>query len=87
MSEIPLPSVEFLFDCSNRTSQDFELAEFSRGAKALKSSKVNFEEAVRHLAAAEAARYIRENKEKIIELVGREAEEEVVLEFPSKKRA
>lgn len=84
MDSLPL---EWLFDCSNATLQDLELASLDRGAKHLKGAKADWNAAVTEIAKAEVARYFREHREEIMAHARRTIETQTVLEFPAKKTA
>lgn len=86
MAELPLPSLEFLFECSDASLQDLELAALDRSAKRLKAARTEWNEAVSHLAAAEVARYFREHRREILDMARKEVELQAVLEFPAARR-
>jgi hypothetical protein len=89
MPEPPLPSLEFLFECSDTSLQDLELAALDRSAQRLKAAKAEWNEAVSQLAAAEVARYFREHRREILERARREVQldaQQAVLEFPAARR-
>ena len=82
-----MPPIEWLFDVSNTTLGDLELAELDRGSKRLKAAKAEWNAAVEHFARAEAARYFRDHREEILEHARRTINTQAVLHFPEKKRA
>jgi hypothetical protein len=82
-----LPSLKFLFDCSDTSLGDLELAALNRGAKHLKAAKTEWNEAVDQFANATVARYFRDHREEILEFAKKTIELQSVLEFPARKRA
>ena len=82
-----MPPLDWLFDCSKTTLQDFELAELARGAKNLKTAKAAWDEARRNFAAADTAGYMRAHREEILEIAKRTIDAQAVMEFPARKRA
>jgi hypothetical protein len=82
-----LPPLNWLFNCSDMTLQDFELAALARGAKNLKIAKAAWEEATRQFAAADTAGYLRAHREEILEIAQRTIDVQAVLEFPARKSA
>lgn len=67
MADPTLPSLNFLFDCSDTTLGDLEMAALNRGAKHLKAAKAEWNEAVSQFANAEVARYFREQRTEILD--------------------
>jgi hypothetical protein len=82
-----MPPIEWLFDCSNTTLQDLELAALNRAQRHMKALKADTEAAVNQLATAELARYMREHREEMIEIARRTIEGQAVIPFPVRKRA
>ena len=82
-----LPSIEWLFDCSDTTLQDLELAALNRAQRHMKALKADTEAAVNQLATAEVARYMREHREEMIEIARKTIEGQRVIPFPVRKRA
>lgn len=82
-----MPPIEWLFDISNATLGDLELAELDRGSKHLKAAKAEWHAAVEHFAKAEAARYFRDHRVELLELARRSIDAQTLISFPEKKRA
>lgn len=82
-----MPPLQWLFDISNATLGDLELAELDRGSKRLKAAKAEWNAAVEHFAKAEAARYFINHREELLELARRTIDTQALLQFPAKKRA
>ena len=74
--------VTFLANASDRTLQQYELDQRARASNLLRESRGLFFEAVEALAAAEAARFLRDHRG---ELTARTTEG-VYLSFPSTKK-
>jgi hypothetical protein len=86
LNEIPAP--ELLFDFSNHSLQDLQMASFDRSARNLKAAKSAWNEAVREEAIALVAAYFLEYREAMLEAARRTVEMQTVLEFPqARKRA
>lgn len=81
------PSLNFLFECSETTLADLELASLNRGARSLKTAKAEWQAAVNSFVNAEVARYFREHREEILEHARKTVEGQTVLEFPARKSA
>lgn len=84
MNDIPDP--EFLFDVSQTTLQDLQLASLDRSARHLKAAKANWNEAVREEAIALVAAYFFENRSQILERARLTLEAQAVLEFPRERK-
>lgn len=82
-----MPPLDWLFDCSDTTLQDLELAALNRAQRHIKAVKADTDAAINQLATAELARYMRENREKILEIARRTIDGQAVLTFPARKRA
>lgn len=82
-----MPTIEWLFDCSDTTLQDLELAALNRAQRHMKALKADTEAAVNQLATAEVARYMRDHREEIIEVARRTIAAQAVIPFPVRKRA
>lgn len=87
MEDPSLPSLEFLFDCSDKSLQDLELAALDRSAKRLKAAKAEWNEAVAQRANAEVARYFIEHRQEIIERALRTIDTQQVIEFPQNRKS
>lgn len=81
-----LPSPEMLFDVSEMTLQDLQLASLDRSARHLKAAKAAWNEAVREEAIALVAAYFFENRADILERARLTLESQTVLEFPQQRR-
>lgn len=73
MSENPLPSIEYMLACPADDLQTIELSSLDRSAQLLKATKFNFLEAADQMANATVVRWFRENRDRIIEAVRRQA--------------
>ena len=82
-----MPTIEWLFDCSDTTLQDLELASLNRAQRHMKALKADTEAAVNQLATAEVARYMREHREEMIEMARKTIEGQRVIPFPVRRRA
>jgi hypothetical protein len=82
-----MPPIEWLLDCSDTTLQDLELAALNRSSRHMKAAKADWNAAVDQAATAELARYLREHREKILELARKSLEGQTVIAFPERKRA
>jgi hypothetical protein len=60
---LPLPSLEYLLNCSRTSLQDVELANLNRAANCLKRARIEWNEACAHREAAGVARWLLENRE------------------------
>lgn len=86
MSDLPKP--ELLFDFSDRTLQDLQIASLDRSARHLKAAKAAWNEAVSEQATALIARYFLEYRAAMIERMRDTIDVQSVLEFPQdRKRA
>ena len=85
MNEIPKP--EKLFDFSDQSLQDLQLASLDRSARHLKAAKAAWNEAVREEAIAIAAQYFLENRHQIVEQARLTMDIQVVLEFPQSRKS
>ena len=84
MSELPSP--DLLFDFSDRTLQDLQLASLDRAARHLKAAKAAWSEAVSEQATAALARYFLEYRAAMLERMRETIEVQSVLEFPQQER-
>ena len=81
------PPLDWLFDCSDTTLQDLELAALNRSSRHMKAAKADWTAAVHQMATAELAKYLREHREEILELGRKSLEGQTVIPFPERKRA
>ncbi len=63
---MPLPQLDFLFDASNRSLEDAELAELNRSNNFAKSIRVEHDAWVEAIACAMLYRWFMENREAIL---------------------
>lgn len=82
-----LPPLDWLLGVSDNTLMDLQMASLNRGAKHLKSAKVEWNEAVKHMATAELAQYLREHRDEMREIILRNEAQQGVISFPERKRA
>lgn len=87
MQQPSLPSLDFLFGCSDTTLADLEMAFLNRGARSLKIAKAEWESAVHSFANADVARYFREHREEILEHARKTVHGQSLLEFPARRSA
>jgi hypothetical protein len=86
MANPPVPSLEFLFSCSETSLHDLELAGLDRSAQHFKAAKLELEEALAQREIAGVARWLIENRGKIFATARATLEAQTVFEFPSATR-
>ena len=85
MADPALPSLEWLFSCSDTTLGDLEMVSLERGSKRLKAAKAEWHEAVAQFASAEVVRYLRDHRGEILEEARRTFEGER-FQFPERRK-
>lgn len=84
MSDIPKPEV--MFDFSDRTLMDLQLASLDRAARHLKAAKAAWHEAVTEQAIAVVARYFLDHRAAMLQTMRETIEVQSVLEFPQERK-
>ena len=79
--------MEYLFESSQQSLCDLELASLNRGSQLLKAVKADWNAAVDEFANAAVARYFREHREEILDMARRTVETQSVIAFPERKTA
>jgi hypothetical protein len=79
--------LEFLFNASEQTLMDAQLASFDRGSRHLKAAKVAWNAAIDEFVAAEMAAIFRERRAEILERARQTLDAQSVMPFPERKRA
>jgi hypothetical protein len=88
MEDPSLPPLEYLFECSQQSLGDLELAYLDRAAQSLKAAKAEWNNAVGQAANAEVVRYFRDHRPEILDMARRTIERQSTIEFPGvRKRA
>jgi hypothetical protein len=87
MTDPTLPPLEYLFECSEQSLCDLELACLNRGSQRLKAAKAEWNEAVGQFANAEVARYFRDNRGEMLETARRTVEGQLMMNFPKRRSA
>ncbi len=82
-----LPPLEYLFECSEQSLQDLELASLNRSANCLKTAKAEWEQSVTQRECAGVARWLLEHREEIKATARRTVDAQAVISFPDRKRA
>lgn len=77
---LALPSLDYLLGCSENGLRDIELAALNRSANCLKAARLELEEAIAQREAAGVARWLIENRGRILEQASRTVE--IKGEFP-----
>lgn len=75
-----------MFDFSDRTLQDLQLASLDRSSRHLKAAKAAWNEAVTEQAIAMLARYFLEYRAAMLERMRDTIEVQSVLEFPQERK-
>lgn len=86
MEDPSLPSLEYLFDCSDQSLTDLEMAALNRASNRLRAAKAEWNEAIAQRAAADVARYFREHRKEMLEMARRTVEGEHALSFPQARK-
>jgi hypothetical protein len=82
-SDLPLPKLEYLVECSESSLQSMELGALDLSAQCLKRAKAELEQAVAHREAAGVLRWLTINRDEMIALARRIADgKQGVLRFP-----
>jgi hypothetical protein len=84
MANPALPSLEFLFACSETSLRDLELAALNRSAQHTKAARLEFLEAIAQREIAGVARFLIENRHQMLATARRTIEPQTVFEFPRK---
>ena len=79
--------LEYLFESSQQSLCDLELASLNRGSQLLKAVKADWNAAVDEFANAAVARYFREHRTEILDMARRTVEGQHVIMFPERKSA
>lgn len=87
MPDPSLPSLEFLFECSDKSLQDLELAALDRSSRRLKAARAEWNEAVAQLANANVARYFLDHRQEIVERALRTIDAQHTIEFPQNRKS
>lgn len=82
-----LPRLEWLLETSKRELQELELASLNRSQRAIKTARLEWEEALAQRSVAEVARWLIENREAMLEMGRRTIDQQEVLVFPERKSA
>lgn len=83
----PLPSLEYLLECSEQSLADLELACLNRSQQCLRTARFEWEEAVAQRECAGVARWLIDNRRALLDaahatLGGRQ----ITLVFPGMKK-
>jgi hypothetical protein len=79
----PLPPLEYLLECSDKSLADLELSALNRSQQCLKAAKSEWEEALAQRECAGVARWLIENRKELLR--GRAID--VPLPFPRTRTA
>lgn len=63
---MPIPPVEFLFDCSDSALQELELSALNRSANLSKIAKRDIDAWIEQMAVGMVTHWFRENRSKIL---------------------
>ena len=77
----PLPSLEYLLECSEMSLRDLELAALDRAAQCKKRAKMELDESVAQQEAAGVARWLIDNRAGILDAARRTLDAQEVLPF------
>ena len=77
----PLPSLEYLLECSEMSLRDLELAALDRAAQCRKRARIEHDEADAHIENAAVARFLIENRPALLEAARRTLDAQEVLPF------
>jgi hypothetical protein len=79
---LPLPTLEYLLNCSKGSLQDVELSNL-RAANCLKQARIEWNAACTHREAAGVARWLIENREALLQQSSRTLEVSLEDELPN----
>lgn len=92
MAEITsgMPSFEYLFGCSDQSLDDLQLAFLNRGSQALKTAKIEWNQAVTEFVNADVVRVFREHRGELLAHAVAHAQRTIDVEhtpqFPERRR-
>lgn len=88
MSIGPLPSLEYLLECSDNSLQDLELACLNRSQQCLRAARSEYEEAIAQREAAGVSRWLIENRRELLKQASLTIEGcQGTIPFPARKTA
>jgi hypothetical protein len=84
----PLPSLEYLFSCSNQSLAELELSCLNRSQQCAKAAKQEWDEALAQREAAGVARWLMENRKELLKMACLTLEgKQGTIPFPAQRRS
>jgi len=86
MGSPALPTLEYLFECSDQSLHDLELAALDRSAQCLRKAKEEWMEGAAQRESAGVARWLITNRAGILEMARRTVDAQTAIPFPQARR-